>query len=191
MAKRPGETDQQWKTRVALARVVNPEQENREVANDFAQQHGDYSQRFVMHVETGTRARAHVNRGGTPICRWHAAKKLTDDQLAFIHKCQRLWWVAGGNPRVTATYGERLGGAGDAAALASAAADAREDINRISGYFPGPLKAYWDVFENVCRHSLPAGVAGAGMGYEGKAAANRAHLIVCFVADYVNTREPL
>lgn len=188
LAKRSGETDRQWKSRLALARVMNPERAKGEVANDFAQQHGSYTQRFVTHVETATRAQAHVNRGGTPICRWEAAGKLTMTQLAVIAWCQRLWRLAGSNQRVTANYGERIIGSGNAEGRAANELQAREDLHRIQDYVP---HAYWDVFENICRHSMAAGEAGVGPGYTGKAAQNRAHTIICFVADIVAMREGL
>lgn len=188
LAKRPGETDQQWKTRVALARVMNPERVRGEVANDFTRQHGSYHQRFVTHVETATRAQAHVNRGGTPICRWEAAGKLTQTQLMVIGWCQNLWRRAGLTVRVTANYGERIAGAGNADGRAVNELQAREDLHRIQDHVP---RSYWDVFENICRHQMAAGEAGVGQGYTGKAAQNRAHTIVCFVADIVAMREGL
>lgn len=190
-AKRPDETDRQWRDRLALLDVVRKPKAKAEAANDFTQQHGDYRKRFVTHVETGTRAQAHVNRGGTPLCRWIAANKLTDSQLTAIDFCMRLWRLSGLHQRVTASYGERLGGFGSAELSASNEIEAREDLHRLRGYFPGALAGYFDVFENVCRHGMAASEAGEGIGYVGKSAGHRAHLIVCFVADTIAMRERL
>lgn len=32
-----------------------------------------------------------INRGGTPVARWKAAKLLSDSQVAAIDHCERLW----------------------------------------------------------------------------------------------------
>lgn len=192
-ARLPGESQVAWMMR--RARVKADKRDKTEpLVSIHTQRHGDYQDDTLYEVNDNgavDRVLAKRNRGGTPICRWIAAGKLTDDQCLFIRKCQGLWWVAARTPRTTANYGERLGGGGDAELTATSVIEAREDLDRISGYFSGALKGYWDVFENVCRHDIAAGVAGAAGGYEGKAAQNRAHVIVCLVADYVNTREPV
>ena len=64
--------------------------------------------------------------------------------------------------------------------------EAREDLYRIMNYTPRP---YWDVFENVCRHDEPAGIAGSRLGFGSRSAQDRAHTIVCFVADVIAMRE--
>lgn len=141
--------------------------------------------------KTSNTAKVWVNRGGTALSRWEAAGKLSDSQLIAIAWVQRLWRLAGVHQRVTASYGERVApcyGSSEMGALAEI--EAREDLQRVQGYFSG-LGAYWDVFENVCRHDCPAGEAGSVAGYVGKAAQYRAHLIVQFVADIVATRERL
>ena len=128
-----------------------------------------------------------LNRGGTPVARWLATGKLSDTQHIAIQHCLRLWDMVGINQRTTASYGERV--------PASFTMDerrtlnlieAREDLYRIMNYTPRP---YWDVFENVCRHDEPAGIAGSRLGFGSRSAQDRAHTIVCFVADLIAMRE--
>jgi hypothetical protein len=187
-AKRGGESHLEWELRKARTKADARDRTEPLITREAAQ-HGDYRDDFVTHVETGTKAKAAINRGGSPVCRWEASGKLDNTQMAVIAMCQRLWRLAGLQQRVTATYGERVFGMGNVELAAMNEIEARSDLKRISGYFPGKLSNYWDVFENICRHGIPAGVAGASVSFDSKAATARSLTIVRFVADYVATRE--
>jgi hypothetical protein len=156
-----------------------------------AEQHGDYQTDFVTHVETNTKAHTRINRGGTPVERWERDKKLDITQLAAIGLCLRLWRLASINPKVVASYGERVLSNGNWEGRANDEIEARADLHRIMAYFPGGTRQYWDVFENVCRHGIAAGVAGAALNHGSRSAETRAHQIVCFVADTIASREGL
>jgi hypothetical protein len=156
-----------------------------------AEQHGDYQTDFVTHVETNTKAHTKINRGGEPVDRWKRDNKLNDVQVRTIDHCIRLWRLASINPKVCATYGERVLSNGNWDSRAVNEIEARDDLHRIMGYFPGPLKAYFDVFEDVCRHGIAAGVAGAALNHGSRSAEVRAHQIVCFVADTISAKEGL
>lgn len=190
LAKRKDETDLQWRSRVARDR-----QEARDRAEPIvpvhAQQHGDYVSDFVTLVEDGTKAHTTINRGGSPVERWIASGKLSQGQQAVIATCLYLWRLSGLRQAVTANYGHKVGGVSCAEHRATTELEAREDLRRYQGYFPGPLKSYWDVFENVVRHGIAAGSAGAAVGYTSRAAQDRAHTIVCFVSDVIATNERL
>lgn len=41
-----------------------------------------------------------INRGGTPVGRWKAAKLLSDSQVAAIDHCEMLWSRLGGKALV-------------------------------------------------------------------------------------------
>lgn len=130
-----------------------------------------------------------VNRGGTPVERWRNAKRLSDTQYLAIALCGRLWAILGISPSVTANYGQRI----EASFVPDESRtlnwiEARADLYRIMDYVPSP---YWQVFENVCRHDEPAGVAGSRMGFGSRSAQDRAHTIVCLVADIIAMREGL
>lgn len=150
---------------------------------------GDYQRKFVTHAETQTKAMAHVSRHD-PVMRWIAAGKLSESQQSAIGYVRRLWEIAGLKQRLTANYGQTRG-AGSAERRAAVEIDARNDLHRCQGYFPGPMKAYFNVFENVCRHGMPAGVAGLEITSSKRTADARAHQIVCFVADIIATYERL
>lgn len=188
LSKRRDETEAEWLSRRARAKQ-NERDRSEPIAPVEAQAHGDYRTGFVTHVETATKAHTLVNRGGTPVCRWEAAGKLDINQLAVIAMMERLWRLAGLNQRVTANYGERLIGGGNAEHRAANEIEAREDLHRIRNYFPGKLGDYWQVFEDVVRHGGPANDAGASLGYGSRGGEYRAHTIVCFVADVIAAKE--
>lgn len=189
-AKRPHETFMQWRLR-----VTRMEQEERDRGEPIvpveAQRHGDYRSEFVTDVDDGTKAYTKVNRGGSPVERWIASGRLTQPQQVVIAMCCRLWRLAWPKQKLTASYGERIPMSSSVEYRATNEIEARDDLDRIQSYFPGPMQAYWRIFENVCRHEEPAGVAGSKLNYGDRDAATRAHQIVCFVADYVAAREGL
>lgn len=130
-----------------------------------------------------------VNAGGTPIMRWIAADKISDTQALAIQTCYRLWALVGTERRTTASYGERIASSLDHEdRMATTKIEAREDLYRIQEYVP---KAWWQVFENVCRFDEPAGVAGSRLGFGSRSAQDRAHTVVCMVADIIAMNERL
>lgn len=147
-------------------------------------ENGNYHRDFVTHVETNTKAIAFIS-DHDPVERWERAGRLSDTQRVAIYAVRRLWRLCGLSQRVTATYGERLG-RGNVESRAINEIEAREDLHRIQNYFP---QAYWDVFENVCRWGMPAGVVGGELGYGSRSAQDRAHQIVVFVADMIAMKE--
>lgn len=124
-----------------------------------------------------------------PVQRWIASGKLSDSQQLSIAHVRRLWELAGLQQRVTANYGQVVSGGGSTERRAHLEIEAREDLHRIQNYFAGVLTPWWTIFEMVCRHGEPAGVAGSTLGFGTRSAQERAHTIVCFVADYVAARE--
>lgn len=150
---------------------------------------GGYKRRFVMHTETATETAAFVSRHD-PVKRWEDLGRLEPHQLAAIDLCQHLWETACLPIKVTGTYGERIAATGSSEARTNAQLDARESLYRIMDYFAG-LEKWWAVFENVCRHGEPAGIAGSRLGYGGRSGADRAHTVVCFVADKIAEQERL
>lgn len=131
-----------------------------------------------------------VNRGGTPVMRWLASGKLNETQGIAIQTCYRLWDIVGIKQATTASYGERIPGHANEEHRTALYLEAKDDLARIEGYFMG-LKPYWTVFENVCRFDEPAGIAGSSLGFGTRSAEDRAHQVVCFVADIIATNEKL
>lgn len=148
---------------------------------------GEHHERYVMHVESGIKAKTHVTTHD-PVQRWKRDGRLSDSQETAILHVQALWGKIGALPRVTATYGEATGGSGSAEYRALTEIEAREDLHRIQDYVPA---VYFNVFENVCRFGMAAGVAGNDLGFGPRSASDRAHTIVCFVADIVAMKERL
>lgn len=152
---------------------------------------GDYARETIIHGDTFRRETVHLNRGGTPLARWKRDKALTDGQIAAIDHCLRLWHIVGYSPRLVASYGERIPITGSSETMTNTQIDARDDLYRIIDYFPGPVRTYWNVFENICRHDMPAGVAGGELSKSNRTADARAHQVVCFVADVIAMKERL
>lgn len=147
---------------------------------------GDYARRFVMHAESATETMAYISRAD-PVERWSAVGRLSDTQRAAIDLVRALWGKTEMPQKVTASYGERMQG-GSAEGRAAVEIDARRDLHRIMDYIPA---AYWHVFEMVCRYEEAAGVAGSRLGFGDRSARDRAHTIVCFVADIIAMKERL
>ncbi|MCR4298240.1 MAG: hypothetical protein NUV75_05745 [Gallionella sp.] len=148
---------------------------------------GDFTRDFVTHSETNTNAMVYRNNGGSPVRRW--GDKIDDTHHKIIDHCLVLWSIAGCQQRVTAQYGQRIPGSGNSEHACNREIDAREQLHRIRDYFPGQLADYFVIFENVVRHEIPAGVAGASREFEGKAASARALTIVRFVCDVIASYE--
>ena len=148
---------------------------------------GGVGREDFIHADLGQRVTAYVNRGGTPLARWIAEGKLSDNQQTAIAHCLYLWRMAGIDQRVTANYGERIPGSGSNEHRAANEIEARHDLHRIQGYIPAK---YFDCYQNVIRFDEPAGVAGSKLGFTGRAC-DRAHTIVCFVADLIFEKERL
>ena len=125
-----------------------------------------------------------INRGGTPVARWKAAKLLSDSQVAAIDHCETLWSRLGGKALVMDLA--RIPGAGQGNGWAEQ--EALDDLKRIKGYVPAK---YWSVYENVCRFDQPAGTAGSDLANNTRSAIDAARIVVMFVADIVAMKERL
>lgn len=149
---------------------------------------GGYEDRFVMHVDTQTKAKAHVS-AHSPVERWYRAKRLTDTQMGAIELVRSLWRQIELRQRVTATYGERTPISFDNEWAAIHEIEARKKLDRIEGYF---IPWQWDAFENIARFDEPAGSAGASLGFSGTTGAQAAMLmLVRLVADGIAKEERL
>lgn len=151
---------------------------------------GQYERASMPAPDGGNRvAQLHINRGGTPVARWIATGKLSDTQSLAIQLCYRLWALVGCNQHTTAAYGERVAGLSHHdERRAVNEIEARDDLRRIQGYIPPP---FWQCFENVCRFDEPAGSAGSKLGWGSRSSHDRAHTVVCFVADTIAMKEGL
>jgi hypothetical protein len=138
--------------------------------------------------DEGLKAWAYRNTGHDPVERWLDSGRIDQRQKIAIDQVRRLWDIVGIRQRVTANYGERMPASVSTELASAIYLDAKDDLKRIEGYFPG-MGAYWNVFERVCRHGHSAGVAGCELGYGSRGSEIRAHTIVCFIADVICTRE--
>lgn len=121
-----------------------------------------------------------------PVARWKASGRLTQGQELAIELCVRLWNLAGRMAPVTARYDVPTPAGPGVESRVVNEVEARNDLHRIRGYVP---TAYFDLFENVVRHGEPAEIAGLRLNFGGRSAADRAHQVVCFVADIIAMKE--
>lgn len=145
-----------------------------------------YVRDFVTHAETNTKAMAHRSMRD-PVLRWERDGKLTDIQASTIRRMQALWQAVHGTQRLTARYSEPL------AASSTETGDARliglrDDLRRIEGYFDG-VRQWYGVFERVCRFGLTGPEACATDSVDERRARDRALVIVCFIADFIASKE--
>lgn len=189
-ARRPDESFLAHQSRLARERQEQRDR-SQPLVTPEAQRHGDYRDDTLFEInEQGhpVRNAVKVNRGGTPVCRWIAQKRLTQGQQNAIRYVTRLWAMTGLRTALTANYGERIAGGGHGEGRSLAEIEAREDLKRVTAYVP---RAYFDVFENVVRHGIAAGVAGAALNHASRDAKHTAYLTVCFVADVIAMKERL
>ena len=185
-AQRVDETYLQWQSRLQRQRQEERDR-NQPLIPDEARQHGDYRRAFVTDVDTGTKADTLVNRGGTPVERWINANRLTQNQMAALDHCLRLWRLAGTSTPLTAQYGERMPTTGSSERVCAGEIEARDDLRRLEKHFGG----YWLIFENVVRNGHASGQAGEVAGYGQREAPARVFHTVCMVADMVFDMERL
>jgi hypothetical protein len=191
-ARRFGETHLQWQSR--LARDNQNQREHGALINQFAAQHSTYAAN-----DDGSR----FNVGGSPLARWKANNMLDINHQAAIAYCIRIWDILAKEPRVTANYGENVGGGSndfESGKMIMARMEAQEDLERIcgkrnefgvivkQGYIPGP---FWTIFENCIRHDEPTGVIGSKFGSPTQTAKTRAHTIVMYTAELICMKEGL
>lgn len=145
------------------------------LVNQFAEQHGDYERnlRFVR------------NRGGTTVERWIAANDLTDHQQCAIRHVQGLWNALGPSRGLVANLDRTIFGTiGDGH---HREIEARETLSRFRGKFG---HKYWDMFENICRFDMAAGIAGRSVR-TGDRASTAALAVVQLIADMIYSSERL
>lgn len=152
-----------------------------ETENAFAARHGDYAPAFVLHAETGTKTRAHINRESTILEKWmrEGPPFFPPGACLVIRDCQYLWHRMG-SPRLAALYGEWLPrSTGDGLTQ-------HEASSEIEHLLAGIPRVHRDVFENVVRHLEPAGVAGSRLATNAPgqiaAAKHIVGLVACIVA---------
>jgi len=134
--------------------------------------------------EKATTATTLVNRGGTPVARWKAAKLLSESQVAAVDHCEQLWSMLGGKSLVADM--SKISGSGGCSDWAEQ--EALDNLRWIKGYLPAK---WWLVFENVCRFDEGAGFAGSSLTEVRSDQVTAARITVQFVADIIAMKERL
>ena len=142
--------------------------------NEFAQQHGDYEQ-----VSLSRQSQVLANRGGTPIARWIKAGFINEVQERAIDYTLALWDRAWGSQSLVMDLNRVKG---PPALSGWTQQEAIDELKWFEGRIP---RAYWTVYEAVCRDDEPAGVAGSKLGTSRNDATVAARTCVCFVADLI------
>jgi hypothetical protein len=170
--------------RAKKQRKAKPRAKAEETISRFTAQHGDYRPALVVDLsgELGGRkqsmVRLLVNRSVSTVDRWlfEGGPGFEAPQARAIDHVRGLWRRLGHGPRLVANYTGVGGGPGDKEGYFAALHQLQDYERRIGvGYV-------WECFENVVRHDMPAGKAGAQMAAH--SAEQRAHAKACvgFVA---------
>ena len=160
------------------------------LVNSFAAEHGDYQQLG----EYNDARKALVNRGGTAIERWLNEKGgiFGESEKAAVRYCQALWQrIDKKGPRADGirVYGRYLWiGQSEHEALAELAKIelGQPDAN---GAHPNRIpKAWWSVFEDVCRFHCSAADAGSLISSNSRSASDAAKTMTLAVSGFVAVR---
>lgn len=154
------------------------------LVNTFAARHGDYRESTVVDLDGqlgGGRQKIYpvlLNRGGSAIERWIAeqdSKLFGRPQIEAVRHCQRLWARIDYQRSIMARNGSGEGSG-------QAEQDAHNELNDYAGRLH---RAWWDCFENVVRHEMPAGIAGEQMANNSRTQVEAAKLATAFVASMI------
>jgi hypothetical protein len=156
----------------ALRARTELEAANEPVLTPEAEANGDY-------VRDGNKG--YRNRRSTPIARWKAENLLSETQSLAIDYCVRLWERAGRFSGLTMDLMKITG------LPPSSGWSQQEALDELKHFKERIPFTYWNVFENVCRFDMPAGVAGSHLQGDRNKVNVQAWTIVCFVADLIAT----
>lgn len=171
-----GESEMEFQSR-KLQTLDLREQANRPLVNEFQERQGDYRDRFIHHDETGTKAQAKVNRGGSSIDRWLVGGAFDQGAQKAIQHVQGLWERA--SP--TDHDPSRLA-VGSRAVLGLSQ---HEALTALSEYKRKIPSKYWSVFEDVARHHVDASRAGLALCGNDRSAVDAARTATGFCASLV------
>jgi len=162
------------------------------LVNQFVAQHGIYAEGTVVDLDGslgGKRMsmfKVMLNRGGTAVDRWIAndrAGLFEEPQQMAIRYCRNLWHKADGGLSAIDPAADKVD-----APLGWAQSEALAELDSIKRGIP---RAYWDVFENVCRFDEEAGVAGSKLASNARSAIDAAKTTVAFAASLIAMRNGL
>jgi hypothetical protein len=125
-----------------------------------------------------------LNRGGTAVDRWIAGDRaglFEEPQQAAIAYVRNLWTRASATGRAIDLTVDRVD-----APLGWSQNEALDELMRLKDGVP---RAYWEVFENVCRFDEEAGVAGSRLATNSRSAVDAAKITVAFTASLVAMRK--
>ncbi len=162
------------------------------LVNDFSAQHGAYVEGTVVDLDGslgGKRmsiVKVMLNRGGTAVDRWIANDRtdmFAEPQQMAIRYCRNLWHKADGGLSAIDPSADKVD-----SPLGWAQSEALAELDSIKRGIP---RAYWSVFENVCRFDEEAGVAGSRLATNSRSAVDAAKTTVAFTASLIAMRNGL
>lgn len=101
-----------------------------------------------------------------------------------VEWCQKRWNARGYIGQLSASYSPTAGSG--KAHDADRDIEMRDELDEVQRWFP---EAYWTVFENVCRHGLPAGTAGSDLADNPAQAIASAKATVGLIASFIAARK--
>ena len=156
------------------------------MVTEFAARHGDYVDGVVVDLDGalgGKRmsiVKVLLNRGGTAVDRWIAndtRDMFAESEQRAIRYTQNLWVRVEGGLRAVDPSADIVD-----APLGWSQQEALVELKRLEARVP---RAYWDVYENVCRWDEEAGVAGSKLASNNRSAIDAAKTTVAFTASLI------
>lgn len=156
------------------------------LVNSFTAQHGHYVDGTVVDLDGalgGKRmsiVKVLLNRGGTAVDRWIAndtRSMFAESEQRAIRYSQNLWVRAEGGLRAVDLTADVVD-----APLGWSQQEALVELKRLEARVP---RAYWNVYENVCRWDEEAGVAGSKLASNSRSAIDAAKTTVAFTASLI------
>ena len=155
------------------------------LVNAFAASHGMYAKDSDDDREKEGKSTLTRNRHVDPVERWKSYGLLSETQVSAIDYCQNLWEKVGTSRPIVADYLRVPGMPGGDGLAEQYALSELHDLKR-----EFPLQ-YWDVWESVCRHGEPGGVAGSRWVEDNKRASQSALMCIRFVGDLIAMKRRL
>jgi hypothetical protein len=142
---------------------------------------GDFRRDYVTHVETNTKAMAYRNRSNI-VEKWFTEgwPGFEEPARLAINWCHDAWEARGIIGKFSANYEPTIGSGGNSQYARSV--ELRDDLDRIKQLFH---PTHWQVYENVVRWGLPAGVAGSDMAANTGQSIAAARATVGLVANFI------
>ncbi len=180
-AKRFAESHFEWRSRIAKMEADERDRSQPLITAE-ASQHGEYSDKFVFHVESFTQAQTKRNAVSRVVDKW-----FEQGDVGFHHGarlavewCHERWEARGTIGRLCANYEPTIPSGGNSQYARDI--DIRDELDEVRSWFH---PVHWSIFEGVVRWGYPAGAAGSELADNTPQAIASAKTVVGMIASFI------